>query len=146
MVFKYAPQDPALAAFVKPAVQPAPPPASAARSPEPPKPQPPAPATSPPPAITGKTLVSLRIDTDLLAAFKANGKGWQTRINATLRTARCRKIAQRRFSHADHPHRGGNRHRTCTENDFRPPRANHRVSAAEQSHGVPTRGPHSFER
>ncbi|WP_084646664.1 BrnA antitoxin family protein [Mesorhizobium sp. WSM2561] len=87
MVLKYAPQDPALAAFIKPAAQPAPPAALAAPSPEPSRPQPPAPAASPPPATTGKTLVSLRIDTDLLAAFKANGKGWQTRINATLRTA-----------------------------------------------------------
>jgi uncharacterized protein (DUF4415 family) len=31
-----------------------------------------------------KTLVSLRIDNDALAAFKATGPGWQVRINDTL--------------------------------------------------------------
>jgi uncharacterized protein (DUF4415 family) len=31
--------------------------------------------------------VSLRVDGDVLAAFKATGPGWQTRINALLRDA-----------------------------------------------------------
>lgn len=31
-----------------------------------------------------KTLVSLRLDSDVLKAFKAGGPGWQTRINAVL--------------------------------------------------------------
>jgi uncharacterized protein (DUF4415 family) len=31
-----------------------------------------------------KTLVSLRLDADVLRAFKAEGPGWQTRINAVL--------------------------------------------------------------
>lgn len=81
MAFKYAPRDPALAAFTKPATQPASPPA---RSPAPPAPPPPS-AAPPRPLTTGKTLVSLRIDTDVLERFKASGKGWQRRINATLR-------------------------------------------------------------
>jgi len=34
-----------------------------------------------------KTQVTLRLDTDALAAFKATGTGWQTRINALLREA-----------------------------------------------------------
>ena len=35
----------------------------------------------------GKTKVTLRLDTDVLDAFKATGTGWQTRINALLREA-----------------------------------------------------------
>ncbi|HSC18383.1 MAG TPA: BrnA antitoxin family protein [Rhizomicrobium sp.] len=31
-----------------------------------------------------KTLVSLRLDSDVLDAFKAEGPGWQTRINKVL--------------------------------------------------------------
>jgi len=31
-----------------------------------------------------KTLVSLRLDAEVLRAFKAEGPGWQTRINAVL--------------------------------------------------------------
>lgn len=34
-----------------------------------------------------KTKVTLRLDTDVLDAFKATGKGWQTRINDLLREA-----------------------------------------------------------
>jgi uncharacterized protein (DUF4415 family) len=33
-----------------------------------------------------KTLISLRVDPDVLAFFKAQGKGYQTRINAVLRS------------------------------------------------------------
>ncbi|MDK4526906.1 BrnA antitoxin family protein [Kingella kingae] len=32
-----------------------------------------------------KQVVKLRIDADVLAAYKAIGKGWQTRINEILR-------------------------------------------------------------
>ena len=35
--------------------------------------------------VTGKTSVSLRIDADVLEWFKAQGPGYQTRINAVLR-------------------------------------------------------------
>ena len=38
-----------------------------------------------PPKEQKKVLTTLRIDPDVLAAFKADGKGWQSRINATLR-------------------------------------------------------------
>jgi uncharacterized protein (DUF4415 family) len=34
-----------------------------------------------------KTLVSLRIDRDILERFKADGAGWQSRINDALRKA-----------------------------------------------------------
>jgi len=34
---------------------------------------------------TGKQLVSLRIDSDVLDWFKRQGKGYQTKINAVLR-------------------------------------------------------------
>ena len=42
-----------------------------------------------------KSQVSLRIDTDVLEFFKAQGTGWQTKINATLRASlkRHRKVA-----------------------------------------------------
>ncbi len=40
------------------------------------------------PAGSGtKTQVTLRIDSDVLEAFKAGGAGWQTRINEALREA-----------------------------------------------------------
>ena len=38
-----------------------------------------------PKAAETKVFTALRLDADLLAAFKATGKGWQTRINAALR-------------------------------------------------------------
>ncbi len=34
-----------------------------------------------------KEAVTLRLDSDVLAAFRAGGPGWQTRINAMLRQA-----------------------------------------------------------
>ncbi len=37
------------------------------------------------PAVEGKEPVKLRIDRDVLAFFKAQGKGYQTRMNAVLR-------------------------------------------------------------
>ncbi len=39
-----------------------------------------------PPGET-KTSVSLRIDNDVLAAFRAEGPGWQSRMNAVLKKA-----------------------------------------------------------
>lgn len=38
-----------------------------------------------PKAAVTKTHVSLRIDAEILEAFKATGPGWQTRINKALR-------------------------------------------------------------
>jgi len=34
-----------------------------------------------------KKLISLRLDPDVIDHFRAHGKGWQARINATLRKA-----------------------------------------------------------
>jgi len=39
-----------------------------------------------------KTATTLRLNTEALAAFKATGKGWQTRIDALL----CEAVAQGR--------------------------------------------------
>jgi len=36
---------------------------------------------------SNKTLVSLRLDNDVLEKFKAKGSGWQSRINEALRKA-----------------------------------------------------------
>jgi len=38
-----------------------------------------------PRAAVTKTQVNIRLDADVLEAFKATGRGWQTRINAALR-------------------------------------------------------------
>ena len=38
-----------------------------------------------PKAEQTKVFTAIRLDADLLAAFKATGKGWQTRVNAALR-------------------------------------------------------------
>lgn len=35
----------------------------------------------------GKEQVTLRLDVDVLAKFRATGPGWQTRVNAALRDA-----------------------------------------------------------
>lgn len=40
-----------------------------------------------PKAVTTKEPVKLRLDADVLAALRASGEGWQTRINDTLRAA-----------------------------------------------------------
>jgi len=40
-----------------------------------------------PPSGERKTLVSLRLDTDVLEKFRSTGAGWQTRINEILRKA-----------------------------------------------------------
>ena len=38
-----------------------------------------------PKADETKVFTAIRLDADLLHAFKATGKGWQTRVNAALR-------------------------------------------------------------
>ena len=38
-----------------------------------------------PKAATTKVFTAIRLDADLLKAFKSTGKGWQTRMNAALR-------------------------------------------------------------
>ena len=38
-----------------------------------------------PKAEATKVFTAIRLDADLLATFKATGKGWQTRVNAALR-------------------------------------------------------------
>lgn len=46
-----------------------------------------APAVERPVIPNTKELVSLKIDSDVLAYFQADGPGWQDRINDTLRAA-----------------------------------------------------------
>jgi uncharacterized protein (DUF4415 family) len=41
-----------------------------------------------PPLESPKQAVKLRLDADVLAAYRKTGDGWQTRINADLRKAR----------------------------------------------------------
>lgn len=41
-----------------------------------------------PPSGPGKEQVTLRLDVDVLAKFRATGPGWQTRLNEALRQAR----------------------------------------------------------
>ena len=41
-----------------------------------------------PPLDNPKRAVKLRLDADVLAAYRRTGAGWQTRINADLRKAR----------------------------------------------------------
>ena len=41
-----------------------------------------------PPLPSPKQAVKLRLDADVLAAYRKTGDGWQTRINADLRRAR----------------------------------------------------------
>jgi uncharacterized protein (DUF4415 family) len=59
--------------------------AEAVFKPAPPKADPPAPRAAVAP--TGKELVSLRLDRDVLAHFQDEGPGWQERINDALRKA-----------------------------------------------------------
>jgi uncharacterized protein (DUF4415 family) len=53
------------------------------------KPAPPKPEGPPKVAVvpTGREMVSLRLDRDVLAHFQDQGSGWQERINAALRRA-----------------------------------------------------------
>jgi uncharacterized protein (DUF4415 family) len=36
-------------------------------------------------SVNAKVATTVRLDADVLLAFKATGKGWQTRMNAALR-------------------------------------------------------------
>ncbi len=45
-----------------------------------------------------KELISLRIDKEVIAAFKATGPGWQTRINETLQKSTRKLSAKSRTS------------------------------------------------
>ncbi|MET0446515.1 BrnA antitoxin family protein [Tardiphaga sp.] len=45
-----------------------------------------------PPLAQPKEAIKLRIDQDILAAYRRTGSGWQTRINADLRKA-AKKLA-----------------------------------------------------
>lgn len=45
-----------------------------------------------PPLAQPKEAIKLRIDQDVLAAYRKTGSGWQTRINADLRKA-AKKLA-----------------------------------------------------
>ena len=47
----------------------------------------PIPFGRPPERDEPKKQVTLRLDADLLERFRASGRGWQSRINATLRKA-----------------------------------------------------------
>lgn len=40
-----------------------------------------------PPAANPKQQITLRLDPEVIAGFRATGKGWQSRINAELRKA-----------------------------------------------------------
>jgi uncharacterized protein (DUF4415 family) len=42
-----------------------------------------------------KEMVTLRLDKDVLARFRAGGPGWQTRVNDVLRMAVMGRVAQR---------------------------------------------------
>ena len=42
----------------------------------------------PPLGEAAKSSVTLRLDSDVLSAYRATGEGWQSRINADLRRAR----------------------------------------------------------
>jgi uncharacterized protein (DUF4415 family) len=50
----------------------------------------------PPKSARSKEAVSLRIDPDVLARFRATGRGWQTRINDVLKRAAARMAAAQR--------------------------------------------------
>jgi uncharacterized protein (DUF4415 family) len=47
-----------------------------------------------PPSPASKQAIKLRLDPDVLAYFREQGPGWQTRINATLRRAAKRGQAK----------------------------------------------------
>ncbi len=44
-----------------------------------------APKRGRPPSLTTKEHINIRIDADVLNAFKKSGTGWQTRVNNALR-------------------------------------------------------------
>ncbi|MBA8902869.1 BrnA antitoxin family protein [Phyllobacterium sp. P30BS-XVII] len=43
-----------------------------------------------PPVDTPKKQITLRVDQDVIAKFKATGKGWQSRINEVLKQAKVK--------------------------------------------------------
>lgn len=45
-----------------------------------------------PPVVVKRPTLNMRIDAEVLEAFKATGPGWQTRINAVLREAVARGV------------------------------------------------------
>jgi uncharacterized protein (DUF4415 family) len=49
-----------------------------------------------PPSELSKQAVKLRLDADIITAYRATGEGWQMRINADLRRARKLDLPQRR--------------------------------------------------
>jgi uncharacterized protein (DUF4415 family) len=49
-----------------------------------------------PPSERPKQAIKLRLDTDVVSAYRTTGEGWQTRINADLRRARKLDAPQRR--------------------------------------------------
>jgi uncharacterized protein (DUF4415 family) len=51
-----------------------------------------------PPLDTPKKLVSIRLDQDVIERFRADGPGWQSRINAALRQHLRGKQRKRRAS------------------------------------------------
>jgi uncharacterized protein (DUF4415 family) len=48
-----------------------------------------------PPLPNPKLAVKLRLDADVLAAYRKTGRGWQTQINVDLRKARKLKVGGR---------------------------------------------------
>jgi uncharacterized protein (DUF4415 family) len=50
------------------------------------------PARGRPKSAAAKQLTSLRLDPAVLAAFRASGPGWQTRVNAVLKAYAERKL------------------------------------------------------
>jgi uncharacterized protein (DUF4415 family) len=49
-----------------------------------------------PKSAAPKTAVSLRLDPDVIAHYRASGRGWQSRINETLRKAAKLPVAKRK--------------------------------------------------
>lgn len=47
-----------------------------------------------------KARISLRIDTDVIAAYRATGSGWQTRINEALARGAAKLKPKRRAGHS----------------------------------------------
>ena len=47
-----------------------------------------------PPVAVKRPTLNMRVDADVLDAFKATGTGWQTRINAVLRNAVAHGVAK----------------------------------------------------
>jgi len=47
-----------------------------------------------PPMSVKRPTLNMRVDAEVLAAFKATGAGWQTRINAVLRDAVAHGVAR----------------------------------------------------